>query len=67
MSSNLPLCDKFIPCIDCGDEFLYSAGEQAYFISKGLSEPKRCQPCRIQRKNSIVKPISLSPKDFNHD
>ncbi|MGP8079111.1 MAG: zinc-ribbon domain containing protein, partial [Dehalococcoidales bacterium] len=23
--------DKFITCCECGDEFLFSAGEQAYY------------------------------------
>jgi hypothetical protein len=48
------LKDQFIECIDCGDKFRFSSGEQAYFISKMLSEPKRCPICRKIRRLSIV-------------
>lgn len=51
----MDLQDKIITCIDCQEEFLFSAGEQAYFLSKELSEPKRCPACRKARRESIVK------------
>jgi hypothetical protein len=45
--------DRILTCVDCGDEFTWSAGEQAFFQEKGLtSEPKRCQDCRRARKNT---------------
>ena len=46
--------DKFIKCCDCGDEFVFTPGEQAYFTSLSLSEPKRCKPCRDYRRVKIV-------------
>jgi len=46
--------DKQLTCLDCGEEFTFTTGEQAYFWSKGLSEPKRCKPCRMLRKRSLV-------------
>lgn len=46
--------DKYITCVDCHDEFCWSKGEQAYFFSKGLAEPRRCKPCRNCRRVSIV-------------
>jgi hypothetical protein len=46
--------DKFITCIDCSDEFLWTASEQAYFTSKELSPPKRCKPCRDYRRTRII-------------
>jgi hypothetical protein len=46
--------DKFITCCECQDEFLFSAGEQAYFTSKGLNEPKRCKACRQYRKVTLI-------------
>jgi hypothetical protein len=46
--------DKYIECMDCGNVFLFSAGEAAYFWSKKLAPPKRCEPCRKARKLSIV-------------
>ena len=46
--------DQYITCVDCGDEFTWTAGEQAFFASKGLAPPKRCKPCRDYRRASLV-------------
>lgn len=43
--------DKTIQCVDCGEEFTFTAGEQAFYKEKGLdNEPKRCKACRDKRK-----------------
>ena len=43
--------DQRIKCVDCGEEFLFTAGEQAFYASKGLTNaPTRCKPCRELRK-----------------
>jgi CxxC-x17-CxxC domain-containing protein len=43
--------DRVLPCIDCGVEFVFSAGEQAFFGDKGfLNNPRRCVACRTKRK-----------------
>lgn len=43
--------DKTLICQDCGKEFIFSAGEQAFYKEKGLeNEPKRCKECRDKRK-----------------
>ena len=43
--------DKEIQCSDCGTTFIFSAGEQEFFASKGYTnEPKRCPSCRQARK-----------------
>jgi hypothetical protein len=44
---------KFIVCIDCGCDFLFNSGEQRFFWSKGLAEPRRCSECRLKRKLTI--------------
>lgn len=44
--------DKIIKCRDCGQEFVFTAGEQDFFAQKGFSEPTRCSACRVARKNS---------------
>jgi epoxyqueuosine reductase QueG len=49
------ITERKIKCIDCNNLFPFSVGEQLYFLSKGLSEPKRCPICRKVRKDSIVK------------
>ena len=36
---------------DCGNEFVFTAGEQEFYKEKGLdNEPKRCKECRNRRK-----------------
>lgn len=43
--------DKTLVCKDCGAEFTFTAGEQAFFAEKGFSnEPVRCPACRKARK-----------------
>lgn len=42
--------DKEITCKDCGGSFIFTAGEQEFFQSKGFSEPVRCKLCRDARK-----------------
>jgi len=46
--------DKTLKCVDCGESFIFTAGEQAFYYSKELSEPKRCKPCRDRRKRTIL-------------
>jgi hypothetical protein len=43
--------DKTLVCQDCGQEFTFTAGEQAFYKEKGLeNEPKRCKACRDKKK-----------------
>ncbi|MCK4242868.1 MAG: zinc-ribbon domain containing protein [Dehalococcoidia bacterium] len=43
--------DKSIQCYDCGTTFIFSAGEQELFASRGYNNPpKRCSSCRQDRK-----------------
>jgi len=43
--------DRWIKCVDCGEDFLFTAGEQAFYASKGLTNaPIRCKKCREARK-----------------
>ena len=45
--------DKTLVCKDCGKEFVFSAGEQAFYAEKGFeNEPQRCKNCRDARKNA---------------
>ncbi len=47
----MSLQDKSLQCSDCGATFTFSAGEQQFFASKGLTnEPKRCVSCRAAKK-----------------
>ena len=43
--------DKTLNCRECGAEFIFSAGEQAFYAAKGLlNEPARCPECRASRR-----------------
>ncbi len=43
--------DKTISCKDCGEPFVFTAGEQGFYLEKGLlNEPQRCPVCRDQRR-----------------
>lgn len=45
--------DKTLLCQDCGQEFVFTAGEQEFYSEKGFeNEPKRCRECRVNRRNS---------------
>jgi len=45
--------DKELTCRDCAKTFLFTAGEQEFYASKGLqNEPVRCPSCRSARKTS---------------
>ncbi len=44
--------DKTLVCKDCGNEFVFTAGEQAFYAERGFeNEPKACKACRNARKN----------------
>ncbi len=43
--------DKTLECRECGEEFVFSAGEQEFFQEKGFeNEPTRCPECRKARR-----------------
>jgi len=54
MESRPKFREKTLLCVDCEEEFQFTAGEQAYYWSKGLTEPRRCRPCRQRRKLTIM-------------
>ena len=45
--------DRALTCVECGSQFTFTAGEQAFYAERGFTnEPKRCPDCRSQRKAS---------------
>ena len=47
----MDLNDKTLNCADCGQEFIFSRNEQAFYAERGFTnEPKRCKNCRDKRK-----------------
>jgi CxxC-x17-CxxC domain-containing protein len=55
--------DRSLTCRDCAEEFSFSAGEQAFFASKGLTnDPQRCPSCRAVAKRARS---SEGPREFH--
>ncbi len=55
--------DKLLQCVDCGAEFLFTAGEQSFFHDKHFkNEPKRCRACKAKRVVSIGSNGGLRPR-----
>ena len=39
--------DETLTCVDCGQPFAFTAGEQEFFAMKGFTnKPSRCTECR---------------------
>lgn len=48
----MELQDRSLTCRDCGNEFVFTAGEQGFYIEKGLMNlPQRCPACRTSRRS----------------
>ncbi len=44
--------DKTLLCKDCGNEFVFTAGEQEFYAGRGfMNEPTRCKECRDMKKS----------------
>ena len=55
--------DRSLTCRDCAEEFIFSAGEQAFFATKGLTnDPQRCPACRAVAKRARA---SEGPREFH--
>jgi CxxC-x17-CxxC domain-containing protein len=51
--------DRLLTCLDCGGEFIFTAGEQLFFHDKQFkNDPKRCKPCKSRRAGASAKPGS---------
>jgi len=46
--------DKTLVCKDCSNEFIFTAGEQEFYSSRGFqNEPLRCKECRDMKKSQF--------------
>jgi CxxC-x17-CxxC domain-containing protein len=56
--------DKTLKCVDCGGDFIFTAGEQLFFHDKQFkNEPKRCKSCKTQRLTAVGgKAVTTHPK-----
>jgi CxxC-x17-CxxC domain-containing protein len=42
--------DRVLTCVDCHGQFVFTAGEQIFFLDKQFkNDPKRCKPCKAKR------------------
>jgi len=42
--------DRLLTCVDCRSQFVFTAGEQIFFLDKQFkNDPKRCKPCKAKR------------------
>lgn len=58
--------DRTLTCRDCGESFVFSAGEQQFFASKGLvNEPQRCVSCRAAAKRSRTTGAPDGGRDYH--
>jgi CxxC-x17-CxxC domain-containing protein len=53
--------DIMLTCRDCGNEFAFTAGEQAFYAEKGFTNrPSRCPACRAANKTRRDSSLSYS-------
>ncbi|MFC1928644.1 zinc-ribbon domain containing protein [Chloroflexota bacterium] len=53
MRTKLKFDAKDLVCCECNRPFVWTAGEQVFYWSKGLAPPKRCTACRERRKATL--------------
>ena len=44
------MSDRTLTCRDCGQAFVFTAGEQVFYQEREYTEPQRCANCRQARK-----------------
>lgn len=44
------MADQVITCSDCGQEFVFTESEQAFYADRGFTTPRRCAACRAAKK-----------------
>lgn len=50
----MPFTDKALTCKDCGNTFVFTAGEQQFFHDKQFTNlPKRCKECKRRHAKSL--------------
>lgn len=44
--------DRSLTCVDCGNDFVWTAKDQDFFQRKGFQQPKRCKDCRTKKQQA---------------
>jgi CxxC-x17-CxxC domain-containing protein len=48
--------DRTLTCVDCGEQFVFSAGEQMFFKDKQFEhERKHCKKCKAKRASGCAR------------
>ena len=54
--------DRLLTCVDCGQQFVFTAGEQLFFLDKQFkNDPKRCKPCKSRRSAAAAGTTTAAP------
>ena len=54
----MDFADKKLTCIDCGADFVFTAGEQVFFHDKLFkNDPKHCKQCKVKRNSDARVPV----------
>jgi CxxC-x17-CxxC domain-containing protein len=48
----MAMTDRTLTCVQCGQEFTFSADDQQFHAERGYQDPKRCPTCRAERRAS---------------
>jgi CxxC-x17-CxxC domain-containing protein len=57
--------DRSLTCRDCSGTFIFTAGEQGFYLEKGLlNEPQRCPTCRSNRRRERTSAGSSEPREM---
>jgi CxxC-x17-CxxC domain-containing protein len=49
-SRAMGFADRTLKCVDCGADFVFTAGEQVFFHDKQFkNDPKHCKQCKAKR------------------
>lgn len=63
----MTFADRVLVCRDCGGNFTFTAGEQTFYASRGLTnDPARCPDCRNARKAGSDRSASPFGQNYVH-
>ena len=49
-------------CADCGQTFSLTESDIDYFLARGLQIPRRCEPCRHERRRQAAADLGYSTR-----
>jgi pimeloyl-ACP methyl ester carboxylesterase len=63
--------DRLLTCVECGGEFVFTAGEQLFFFDKQYKyDPKRCKSCKsranLGRRSDMERAAAATSSDQSH-